>query len=61
MAGQEKNIQNGGSHRAGKCYFEIGFCKYSISQDSNVTNLLHRRYRKYVRHSLYPESTMGPP
>ena len=29
--GPEKNFQNRGSQNAGKCYFEIGFCRYSIS------------------------------
>ena len=26
----EKSFQNKGSQKAGKCYFEIGFCNYNI-------------------------------
>ena len=51
MVGQEKNFQNGGSYMAGKSCFEIGFCKNSISKESNLTNILRRIYRKCLRHS----------
>ena len=60
MVGPEKKFQNGGSHMAGKRYFEIGFCKYVISLEGNVTNLLRRIYRKYIRHSFVSRVYYGP-
>ena len=35
-------FQNIGSRKAGKRYFQISFCKYSKSQEDNVTKLLRR-------------------
>ena len=45
---------------AGKRYFEIGFCKYSISLESNVTNLLRRVYTKCVRYYHVSRVYYGP-
>ena len=35
----KKIYQNKGSQRVQKRYFQIGFCKYSISQESHSANL----------------------
>ena len=48
--GQEKVFQNIGSQKAQKNYFQIGFFKYSTSQESYIANLLGRIHRKRVRH-----------
>ena len=45
---------------AGKCYSEIGFWLYSISLESNVTDLLRRIYRKRVRLYFVSRVFYGP-
>ena len=54
----ENNFQNGGSHMAEECYFNIGFCRYSISQESHVAKELTE---SVVDILLYSECTMGSP
>ena len=56
-----KIFQSKGFQKVGKRYFEIGFCKQNISQESHFGNLLTRIYRRCMRHSFHPESTKGPP
>ena len=58
MAGPGNKFQNQGFQKAGKFYFETGFRKQSISQESHFTMLLSRIHRKRVSEILlYPECT----
>ena len=45
---------------AGKRYYDVGFCKYRISQEGNVAGLLHIIYKKCIRQSFASSIYYGP-